>query len=185
MITTHSLKQHANSISSYMPGGPLFRAKFIEGSTIRRLIEGLAVEVANAEDFLKLLQDEFLPDKTTLLLSEWEKLLGIPDDCLPLSDDDDIRRQFILIKLASLGVQTVDDFQNLADLFGVTATVIPGLDAIPVPPDPKFTIVIEFVAPDGFPYTFPFTFGSDTIAILECLFNKLKPANCVTVFTQI
>ncbi len=184
-ITRHSNEAQADSFAAYLPGGKLFAAKRSSGSTIRRLIEGMAVSLGDAENFLALLQDEFIPDTTTLFLDEWERVLGIPDECFAGTGPDANRRRDILVKLASLGVQTVADFQNLADLFGITATVIPGEEAVPVPPDPKFTIVIEFVNPDGFPYTFPFIFGSETTAILQCLFNKLRPANCVVLFTEI
>lgn len=183
-VVRHTVSQHADALAAYLPGGRLFAGKYRAGSDLRKVIEGLAVELANAENFIALLQDEFLPDTTVLFLDEWESALGIPDGCFSGTGTQEERRQAILVKLAALGVQTVADFENLAAIFGVTATVLPGEEATPVPPDPKFTIVIEFVSPDGFPYTFPFIFGSETIAILECLFNKLKPANCVVEFRE-
>jgi len=39
-------------------------------------------------------------------LDEWERALGIPDDCFDLANTDDERRINILTKLAALGVQT-------------------------------------------------------------------------------
>lgn len=185
LIEKHTLNEHAKALSSYMPGGKAWAAKNIENTTLNRLLKGFAQEYVRAEGYIKTLQDEFLPDNTELFITDWERVLGIPDECFTATGSTEDRRRDILVKLASLGVQTVEDFQRLASLFGVTATVIPGEDATPVPPNPKFTIVIEFNAPEGFPFTFPLTFGSELIGILECLFNRLKPANCVVVFTQV
>jgi hypothetical protein len=83
-------------------------------------------------------------------------------------------------------------------VFGVTITVNPGIEEITFPltfpvvmftteQEARFTIVIRFTdeAPESFPLTFPFTFGSGEIAILECLFTKLKPANCDIIFQQV
>lgn len=199
-IVCHSTEQHADSLAAYMPGGPLFKAKFITGTVIRRLVEGLAVQLGVGEDYLKLLQTEFIPDNTTLFLDEWESALGIPDDCFPQSTDPDERRQFILIKLASLGVQTVADFQALIELFGVDATVRPGSEAasalpfaLPYPlplvgSDARFTIVVEFNGPAPgaipLPYALPFLLGANNETILSCLFQKLKPANCRVLFVE-
>jgi len=48
-----------------------------------------------------------------------------------------------------------------------------------------FTIVITLpssIQPNGFALTFPFTLTSQQPAILDCLFNKLKPANTQLFF---
>ena len=184
-IECHDINEQTKALADYLPGGKLFAAKNISDTTMRNMLVGISREYLRAEGLLKALQQEFIPDQTNNFLEDWERVLGIPDDCFDGQGDVSERRRDILIKLASLGVQTIADFQNLATLFGVTATVLPGEEAVPVPPNPKFTIVVEFVAPEGFPFTFPITFGSDVISIVECLFNQLKPANCVVVFTQV
>jgi hypothetical protein len=33
--------------------------------------------------------------------------------------------------------------------------------------------------------TFPFSFGDAIITILECLFRRLRPANCDVLFIQV
>ena len=184
-IECHNIEEHTKALADYFPGGKLWTAKNIQNTTMRNLLVGLSRESLRAEGYLKALQEQFIPDRTDNFIDEWERALGIPDDCFNGEGDLDERRRDVLVKLASLGVQTVEDFQNVANLFGITATVMPGEEATPVPPNPRFTIVIEFVSPEGFPFTFPIIFGSETIRVLECLFNRLKPANCVTVFTQI
>lgn len=197
-IVCHSKLQHTDTLAAYIPGGDLFVSKRIVGSTFRNLISGLACEVLNAEGYLKLLQQEFIPDETVAFLSEWERTLGIPDDCFDGQGTDDIRRRDILAKLASLGVQTEEDFEELALLFGIVANVMSGIDSNEVFPltfpfffplseeEARFTIVIEYTPQfDIFPYIFPFTFGDDSVDILQCLFNKLKPANCQVLFRAV
>lgn len=51
----------------------------------------------------------------------------------------------------------------------------------------KFTMIVEFAVDpeEQFTYIFPFPFGNDLILILECLFNKIKPANTQIIFRQV
>jgi uncharacterized protein YmfQ (DUF2313 family) len=127
-----------------------------------------------------------------------QKAVGIPDDCFPGTGDADERRNHILTKLSSLGIQTADEFVALAALFGVTVTVESGSVSGAFPmvfpitffdasQPARYTIVVTFtvIGGDDFPFEFPFTFGDAATAILECLFSKLKPANCGLIFKQI
>ena len=185
-----SLEDHALALADYLPNGKLFEAKNIDGSNIKQLITGISGELFNAQGFIKTLNDEFTPDLTNLFLSEWESALGIPDDCFDGSGTNDKRRSEILIKLASQGVQTTQDFVSLALMFGITVTVESGTDSSLVfatERDAKFTIVVTFsgAAVAVFPYTFPFVFGGSGLVVVECLFNKLKPANCQVIFDQV
>lgn len=197
-ITTHTKEQHAKSLADYLPGGPLFAAKNMQGANFHNLIRGLACELQNAEAFLKVAQDEFIPDQTVVFIDEWESAVGIPDCCFSGTGDIVIRRRDVLIKLASLGIQTNQDFVDLAALFGIVVTIITGTTSglfpmvFPIvfydsPQAARFTIVVTFTVPESnrFPLVFPFTFGDDSILILECLFTKLKPANCDIVFNQV
>ena len=194
-IESHTLVQHANAFASFLPGGDLFVAKNIHDSVFRQILNGLSHELLRAENYVKLLQEDFIPDKTINFISEWERALGIPDECFDTSGSPDIRRRNILAKLASLGVQTVSDFESLALLFGVIVTIVPGVESNEVFPftfpltfplsaqEARFTIVVEYTPTSGvFPYIFPFVLGDNSATILECLFNKLKPANCQVLF---
>ena len=194
----HNIDDHADALADYMPNGRLFEAKKIGDSNYRQLLRGIGSELFTAEGYLISLDQEYLPDQTVLFIEEWESALGIPDDCFSVSGSIDERRKNILIKLASLGVQTAADFEDLGDIFGVSVTVTPGIDFITFPltfpwlffsstKDARFTIVVDFDVQEAskFPLTFPFIFGSSEIGILECLFNKLNPANCKIIFRQV
>lgn len=191
-------EQYTDSLARYLPGGDLFASKFKKGSNLRSLLRGMTCELFRANGFLREYSGNIVPDTTVKFIDEWESTLGIPDDCFSGSGDITERRRDVLTKLAALGVQTVQDFIDLAERFGVVVTVTPGIDEITFPlvfpivmftteQEARFTIVIRFTiqADNKFPLTFPIIFGSGEIAVLECLFTKLKPANCDIIFQQI
>ena len=189
--------EHAQSLANYLPGGKLFKVKNYNNSNFRKLLNGIACELFTADGYLRDYQQEVIPDQTVLFLDEWEKALGIPDDCFPGTGTLSDRRTHILVKLASLGIQTAQDFVDLAALFGITVSVTPAYDHTVFPfefpilllstTDAMYTIVITFTVTinNEFPLTFPITFGDPIIGILECLFGKLKPANCNLLFVQV
>ncbi len=183
-----SLEEYTDSLAAYVPGGRLFAAKGIEGTTFRKLLRGLAGELFRVNGLIKEYAEQIIPDKTVKFVTEWERSLGIPDDCFKGSGTIDERRRDVLVKLASLGVQTIADFEAIALIFGVVVQVVPGSASGIIFASKKierFTIVINITLPEAFPYTFPITFGDDTTVLLECLFKKLKPANCQVLFQGI
>ena len=187
-IKRHSIDELVQSLAAYLPGGEMFIAAWVAGTNQNDLLRGLCYSLLDAENYLQVFNSEFIPDNTNVFIDEWESALGIPDDCFPGADEPDlsIRRNHILVKLASLGVQTSADFVNLATILGFPdTTVISGVNEGITPiSEARFTIVVGFPAPPSniFPLNFPIPFGTTQFAILECLFTKLKPANCVIQF---
>lgn len=194
-----NLEDHINALSAYLPNGHLFGAKNIHDSNFRQLLRGLAGELFTGQGYLVTLNNEYFPDETNLFLTEWENALGIPDLCFSGEGTLDERRRDVLVKLASLGVQTAEDFISLGEIFGITIQVesgnVNGLFPLEFPliffgsaTEARFTIIVTFTVPAGidvFPFEFPFILGNESIFTLECLFRKLKPANCNIIFEQI
>lgn len=174
-----TLAEQAKSLANYLPGGDVFASKNDPTAVTGQFVTALANELFRVDEDIRLYRQNIIPDETILFIDEWEKALGIPDDCFDGLGDIDTRRNRVLVKLASLGVQTDEDFVALALLFGHVVTVTQGAS--------KFGIIITFtvVINNAFPLTFPFKFGDQTIGILECLFLKLRPANCIVTFVQI
>jgi len=183
-------EEQTRTLANYLPQGRAFAAKNIPGTVTREFLWGLAAELVRATALLRELREETLPDSTTLFLGEWEKAVGIPDTCLLGKGTTEDRGRDVLVKLASLGIQTAQNFIDLAAMFGVEVTVIAGsvhgcfpfkfpIIFFPNEKAARHTIIVDFVEPltGGFPYTFPITFGLGTLAVVECLFRKLKPAN--------
>lgn len=182
------LEQYTNSLADYLPGGALFASRSVKDSNFRKLLRGMAGELFRSNGLLKEYCEEILPDLTVKFIREWESVVGIPDDCFDGTGTLAVRRRRVLTKLAALGVQTLDDFRSLATVFGVTARVVAGSESgvsFPSSKAARFTIVVSLTLPERFPYTFPITFGDDLIALLECVFKKLKPANCQVLFQEI
>lgn len=198
LFQRRNIEQYADSLAAYLPGGALFASRSVKDSNFRKLLTGMAGELFRSNGLLREYSCELLPDQTNKFLTEWESALGIPDDCFSGNGSNDDRRRDILVKLAALGVQTTQDFVDLGATFGVTVTVNSGIDEITFPltfpvvmftteTEARFTIVVRFTveAANKFPLVFPITFGSGEIAILECLFTKLKPSNCEIIFQQV
>lgn len=190
-VKRHSLGEMVRSLAAYLPGGEIFQAGHVLGTKTNDLLKGLAIELQRAENSLALYNEEFIPDVTTVFIPEWESALGIPDECFPETDSltNDERRQQILVKLAALGVQTIDDFRTLAIVLGFPEVqILTGIAAGVTPLSvARYTIVIA--VPEGdlplFPLSFPLVFGNEKYRVLGCLFEKLKPANCQLLFREI
>jgi len=183
-----SLEQIRHSLAGYFPQGRLVWGSIHSaGSTSYSIVKGLAHELIRVERWIQSFRYQQIPDLTVLYLDEWEEALAIPDDCFPGTGNEEERRLHIKLKLASLGVQSSNDFVALAAVFGQTITVQGGIGSS-LYPSPitnakiaRNTIVVTFSVsqPLAFTYTFPFLFGSQTTInqqIIECLFRKLKPA---------
>lgn len=198
LFERRDIEQYTDSLADYLPGGILFASRSVQNSNFRKLLRGMSGELFRANGLLKEYSEQIIPDETVKFVSEWESAVGIPDDCFLGTGSLDERRRDVLTKLAALGVQTQQDFIDLATTFGVTITINSGIREITFPlvfpvvmfateKVARFTIVVRFTAQaaDKFPLVFPFTFGTGEIAILECLFTKIKPANCDIIFQQI
>ncbi len=189
----NSLEDHTNALAQYLPGSELFEAKNIDGSNLRSLLRGFAGEFKTAQGYLSTLEAEYFPSGTIIYINEWEGAVGIPESCFSGSGTIEDRQRDVVIKLASLGVQTVEDFVGLAAIFGKAVTVTPlSEEAFPeysVPftpvslPGARFIIVVtgEDLISAVPPYDVPFDLVAGD-SVLECLFGKVAPDNCEVIF---
>lgn len=190
LIDNKILEEVQQSLAAYLPGGPLWESAMIPGTNLNAVIAGTSGLLLDTEVFNQIYNSEFIPSSEgTSFLEDWEQAVGIPDDCFPGADEPsrEIRRLHVLVKLASLGVQTAEDFERLADILGFSGvTVTSGIDEAIPEPEGQFTVVVKL--PDegiGFVYSFPIVFLSNQQTIIECLFIKLKPDNCAIQFGTI
>lgn len=197
LFSDYTLEQQAQALANFLPNGELFLAKNVNDSIYRMFLRGLAHVGMDAQSYLRLFDREVDITRTVELLEEWEATVGIPDDCFDTNTTIEIRRQQVLIKLAALGVQTEQDFKDLALLFGIVIEIDSGIKfntftlTLPViffetAKAARFTMVVTYFVQQTsrFPYTFDFVFGDGTIPIIECLFRKLVPANVDLFFLQ-
>jgi uncharacterized protein YmfQ (DUF2313 family) len=195
MLKERSQTQQADILAQYLRDDNLHEAKNRDDSTLRKILLGLASEWLNFRDKINEVANEYNPQKTTALIQEWEQFVGIPDKCIPVASTIEQRRLNVLLKLAGINATTEKQFKNVASILGYNIEVSNGVSTSTFPltlpflliseASAPFTIVITLsssIQPNGFPLTFPFTLTSQQPAILDCLFNKLKPANTQLFF---
>ena len=195
MLKKRTQPQQADILAQYLRDDNLHEAKNRDDSTLRKILLGLASEWLNFRNKINEVVNEYNPQKTTALIQEWEEFVGIPDSCIPVASTIEQRRLNVLLKLSGINVTTEKQFKNVASILGYNIEVSNGVSTSTFPltlpflliseASAPFTIVITLsssLKPSGFPLTFPFTLTSQHPAILDCLFNKLKPANTQLFF---
>ena len=195
MLKERTQTQQADILAQYLRDDSLHEAKNKDGSTLRKILIGLASEWLNFRSKINEVSNEYNPKTTTKLIEEWEEFVGIPDDCIPVASTIEQRRLNVLLKLAGINATTEAQFKNVASILGYNIEVSNGVSTSTFPltlpflliseASAPFTIVITLpssIQPNGFTLTFPFTLTSQQPAILDCLFNKLKPANTQLFF---
>lgn len=195
LIRTKSVEDSTDSLVSFLPGGRPFLAARLSGTKLRSLLIGLATELLRVDGTLNEIGREHDITTTTQLIDEWERALGIPDSCFKGTGSLETRREQVRIKLAATGLQSAQDYIDLAALFGYTVEITAGADrglfpfslAFPIfffdaPQTARFTQIVTITTtevPNLFPLSFPISFINDMVSIIQCLFNKLKPSTVV------
>ncbi len=184
------ISDSTQALADVMPNGKVFDAKNIGTSNFRKFIKGLAQEQVRYESSLFELISDYIPNFTTSYIEEWERELGIPDDCFLVAGQTDAeRRRNIIIKLAFLSLLTAQDYLNLAAILGLTIEISSSDHArfplvFPAFFDANFSFIITFegIEESGFPYVFPIQFVNQLAGLYECLANKYKQAYVVIEF---
>lgn len=193
LIQERTLQEEAGVLRQYLPANPLY-----SGDNLKKVLVGLAASWLDYRAFINRLGDEYNINTTEDLISSWEGFVGIPDSCFNIAPTIEERRQNVLLKIAGLNVATARQFENIAQILGFSIQVNSGIEEASFPltfpaillgaGDLGFTILVKIdssLKPSGFPLTFPFEFTGDAPDILQCLFNKIKPANTQIIFKYI
>ena len=157
MPKTRTLEEYTNATAQKMPEGKLYNAKDIENSNLRDLLKGLSQEFVYVNDKLNEILNEHDPRITTKFIGEWEKALGIPDDCIKVAETLEERRLNILLKIKASGLTTKQDYIDLAELAGLEIEIEhlidigawiwtwPHIWGASTTKEGKFTLVITFL----------------------------------------
>jgi len=190
---------HTDITASYLLNGLLNVAKNIPDSNYRKILQSFSDTFKTLDTQINATGTETFPDETIDLIERWEKDLGIPDDIFDNSGTLEQRRNNVLLKLAGLGVQTAQDFADVAKLIGYNNVVISAAEVavfplsfpisfFPSAKEARFTIYVDLPKSAGtgfFPLPFPMPFATVQDNAIERLFNKLKPANVKLIFRYI
>lgn len=186
-------------LANHLPVGRVWSSGFDVNSNLGKLIRGLGIEFYRLQLQTQNISTEMDINKTTELIQEWERSVGIPDDCFGINVDIDDRRIQVLQKFSNFGgVQKAEDFVRVALIFGFDIKVTPTggeLGMFPLSfPIPLFdsarsathTIFVEILNYSGsdleFPLEFPIEFSDGGTSFLKCIFDVLAPANVQVVF---
>ena len=192
MLEVRTKTQQADILAQYLRDDRLHHSKNKEDSVLRKILIGLATGWLDFRDKINEVSKEYNPNVTTALLEEWEEFVGIPDSCIAVASTAEQRRLNILLKLAGINATTAKQFKNIALILGYQIEVGSGVDFYPTIPiaeaSAPFTIVITLPIVNQdfrFPLILPFKLSADEPTIINCLFNKLKPANTQVYFRYI
>jgi len=190
-----TVDENAIMIANHMPLGRLWSQKINPNSNLGLLIRGLAYEFYRIDLKIQEVSKEIDVNQTIALIEQWERSVGIPSSCIQNPNDFTLqyRRDLVLFKLTNFGgIQTSEDFINLASIFGYDIEVISGVDIsvfplkFPIVFSPNrrtssHTIYIRFlsggVTGNTFPLPFPIPFTTGGEVFLKCILEQLAPAN--------
>ena len=127
---------YAEQLAALLPQGRAWARE--GGSTLRRLLDAEAGELALIDCILTALLDDIRPATTTTLLTDWERALGLPDECFELGATHAERVAAVVYKAVTLTDLSAATYVAVARRFGATIVVrehdqalaeaIPGLD---------------------------------------------------------
>jgi uncharacterized protein YmfQ (DUF2313 family) len=181
-------------MQNHLPPGPAW-PRDIESLTTK-LLTSFSEEYARIDARINDLLDEIDPQTTLELLPDWERILGLPDECVETAQTIQQRRAAVLAKLRNQGGQSRAYFIALAAYLGFEITITEftpfraGISAVGDPlcgtdwwyawrvNAPETTSVFFRVGSSavGEPLQ---SFGNE---LLECVFSRLKPAHTNIIF---
>lgn len=192
------IEDQVDLVSRHLPVGRVWDRSFDTGSNLHNVLLGLSSEFFRIELLFKIIAGELDILQATDLISEWEMSVGLADQCMNVEQPIETRRAQVLQKFSNLGgVQTKEDFERVAAIFGYDITIISAAPGNTFPMTFPFrlfdsgagahhTMVVELPEELSdakfFPYPFPLEFSEGSLSFLECIFNQLAPANVKVLF---
>lgn len=118
----YTASQYRDQLKALLPPGRAFPRE--RGSTLDDLLDAMAQELARIDVRADRITTEAVPSTTSELLSDWERVAGLPDSCSGLlSDTQQGRRNDLVSKLVSRGGQSITYFEKIAAALGFTVTI--------------------------------------------------------------
>lgn len=206
MAAPSVVEKYIGLLKGLLPQGWAWRRIRERDTTGHKLLSGLAVELCRVEEEGLKIFDEVICSSTFDLIEEWERLLGIPDECTPEDYDPSLfeRRTRICQKLTTKGGQNKDFYLLIAEQLGYDISLLDVQDFRPFQAGISSAgdaLTNGTVADPGWAYTWaivlpattvrPFRAGQgsagDRLRLftndeLECVVRKFKPAHTIVQF---
>jgi len=186
-------------LASHLPQGRFWSNCFNEDSNLGKLTKALSMEYYRLGLLTETIAYDYDIQQTDEFILEWEKSVGIPQDCFSQNRSMESRRLSIEGLFSNFaGAQTNEDFIRVGLLYGYEIEVyslidISGFDMmfpiilIETEKEAKNTIVINLTGTTGdsedFPLEFPIPFYGLGLKFLSCVFELITPANVDLILT--
>jgi hypothetical protein len=182
--------------TEYAPSGRIFGKRRDELSNLFKYFEGVSKEQGRVIDSLNTIFDGIFPRINTELLEYHERDLGIPDDIFSGQGSIADRQRDVIVKKYMMRGNRIQDFYDIATIYGVTVNIKTGLQVAVFPI--MFPIVFSSsialerhtlyitISENGdliFPLPFPLQFAveSDSDKIKK-IYNHIKPSTTRIVY---
>lgn len=187
-----SAVKYAEALHALLPPGDAFAGG--EGTTLDGLLLGLAQELERIDARGDELLTQVFPDKSTELLAEWERVCGLPDECMvALAQTDAAREAAIVARLTQNSEPTVAFLVAAATALGYDITITENRErrfgaSYGTPyGGPDWNLTFTVALSSGDPLITSRQYGADyggvyaTISDLPllCLLGHLKPAHTI------
>lgn len=161
---------------------------------LHQLLRAEADELARIHERAQVLIEEVDPRTTYELLTDWERVAGLPDPCLGLAPTLSRRRESLVAKLTRRGGQSRQYFIDVAASIGFAIAITEfepwrcdmACD-LPITGD-AWSFAWEVRAPEETVRFFTTQSGCDEPLsewgndVLECVIGRLAPAHTVVIF---
>ena len=198
IIEKRTQQEQARILANYLRDDKLHQAKNQTDSNLYKILVGLAEGWLDFRNNANAIVDNYNINNSLLLIEEWEKAVGIPDNIFDISGDIETRKRNILLKLAGSKAETKEQFERIGKILGFDIQVEPAFKysrftyTFPVlllnEGSSPFVILVNInksLKPNGFSFKFTFKFSIDSADILKLFFNKIKPSNTIIIFRYV
>jgi uncharacterized protein YmfQ (DUF2313 family) len=187
--------QYTNLLAQLLPSGPAWDKKHEDGTRHRQVLQGMAASLARLHDDADRVLTELDPHTTVDLLPDWERMLGLPDPCMPPASTLTQRRNLVLGRIAEVGGQSKQYLIDVAAAYGYAITITEhryfraGMTVgQPIVGEAlHLTFIVHY---PSLPVS-RFRVGRSRVgeplvvfdnATLECIINRIKPAQTFVIF---
>ena len=192
----YSAEAYAAQLAQLLPQGAAWPRE--PDTVLANLVSALAEDPARLDAAMHALLTELDPSQALLMLEEWERVCGLPDECSQPGETIAERREAIVAKLSAQGGQTPEYFSELATLLaGAPCTVREyrpfraGMSAVGDPLSNGDWVFAFTVQAPQVPVR-SFAVGRSAVGEplrkwgnerLECTIRRLAPAHSIVTFT--
>ncbi|MCW8932175.1 MAG: hypothetical protein OQL19_18320 [Gammaproteobacteria bacterium] len=196
LFKTYSDTEIARITTEYAPAGKIFNKKRDENSNLFKYFKGVSKEQIKVIDTLNTIFDGLFPKNDTSLLDYHEADLGIPDNIFSGQGSTADRQRDVVVKKYMMRGNRIQDFIDIANIYGVSVTIQTGLQVAIFPlvfpivfssdaAAERHTLYITLSTDSNFifPLPFPLQFAAESnVSKVKKIYNHIKPATTRIIY---